>query len=172
MDKDALFREVLESERHGIYRICCCYLRDREDRNDAFQEALLRIYQRLESFRGNSALKTWLYRITANTCLDFLRSRQRREKPLDRNANLDDRLGGGAVGEEGLDDAMDVDRMYACIQRLPVVERTLVSLYLEEMSTKEIAEVMGISEANVRVKMTRVRGTLRRMLEVTKHGAR
>ena len=62
--------------------------------------------------------------------------------------------------------------MFACIQRLPIVERTLVSLYLEDMSTREIAEVMGISEGNVRVKMTRVREALRRMLEVAKNGAR
>jgi RNA polymerase sigma factor (sigma-70 family) len=145
MDKEALFREAFESGSDSIYRICCCYVRDPEDRNDVFQEVLLRLYKHIGSFQGKSALKTWIYRITVNTCLDFIRARNRREKTLDRRlesdlANVEDPARcGDQVGQ-----TLDVVRMYACIQRLPPLGRTLVSLYLEDASTKEISEVMGI----------------------------
>jgi RNA polymerase sigma factor (sigma-70 family) len=173
MDKEALFQEAFESGRDAIYRICCCYVRDAEDRNDAFQEVMLRLYRHIGSFQGKSALKTWIYRITVNTCLDFLRARKRHEKILDpaHESDLDDiedpsRHGDRAAG------AIDIERMYACIQRLPVLDRTLISLCLEDASTREMADVLGISEINVRVKLSRIRETLRMMLEGRKNGTR
>lgn len=172
MDKEALFREAFESGKDSMYRICCCYIRDPEDRNDAFQEVLLRLYRHIDSFQGKSSLKTWIYRVTVNTCLDFLRAQTRRERILERNHEsdlaevVDPARHGNQIGG-----ALDVERMYACIQRLPVLDRTLLSLYLEDASTKEMAEVMGISEANVRVKLGRIKEALRQMLEGNKNGS-
>jgi RNA polymerase sigma-70 factor (ECF subfamily) len=173
MDKETLFREAFESGKDAIYRICCCYVRDPEDRNDAFQEVLLRLYRHIGSFQGKSSLKTWLYRITVNTCLDFLRSRQRREKSLSCGAendiaNIEDPSRNG----DRLDRSIDMQRMYGCIACLPELDRILVSLYLEDLSTREMAEVMGISESNVRVKLTRIRETVRGMLGGDNHGSR
>jgi RNA polymerase sigma-70 factor (ECF subfamily) len=173
MDKEALFREAFASGKDSIYRICCCYIRDPEDRNDAFQEVLLRLYRHIGSFQGKSSLKTWIYRIAVNTCLDFLRAQGRRERILDRNheADLADVVDPARNGDQ-VDGALDVARMYARIQQLPVLDRTLLSLYLEDASTKEMAEVMGISEANVRVKLSRIKDALRQMLEGNKNGSR
>lgn len=173
MNKEALFREALDSGKDAIYRICCCYMRNPEDRNDVFQEVLLRLYRHIGSFQGKAALKTWIYRIAVNTCLDFLRARRRREKWLDSTClsdleNLEDPARHGDRSEE----ALDVMRMYACIQQLPVLDCALVSLYLEDASTREIAEVLGITESNVRVKLVRVRETLRTMLQGGKNGTR
>jgi len=124
-------------------------------------------------FSGKSSLTTWIYRITVNTCLDFLRAQSRRERILERNYE-EDLTNVGDLGKHGLqvDGELDVARMYACIQRLPVLDRTLLSLYLEEASTKEMAEVMGISESNVRVKLSRIKDVLRKMLEGSNHGSR
>jgi RNA polymerase sigma-70 factor (ECF subfamily) len=173
MDKEALFREAFESGKDAIYRICCCYVRNPEDRNDAFQEVLLRLYRHIGSFQGKASLKTWIYRITVNTCLDFLRAQSRRERILDRKyeEDLTNVSDPGKYGPQ-VDGELDVARMYACIQRLPVLDRTLLSLYLEEASTKEMAEVMGISESNVRVKLSRIKDVLRKMLEGKKNGSR
>jgi RNA polymerase sigma-70 factor (ECF subfamily) len=173
MNQEDLFREALETGRDAIYRICCCYVRDLEDRKDVFQEVLFRVHRHIGSFQGKSALKTWLYRIAVNTCLDFQRRRKRHEKNLDRSqksdlANISDPCRHG----NHVDGSIDIERMYACIGRLPLLDRTLVSLYLEDASTREMAEVMGISEANVRVKLSRIREALRQMLEGNKNGSR
>jgi RNA polymerase sigma-70 factor, ECF subfamily len=173
MNKEALFQEAYESGKDAIYRICCCYVRDPEDRNDAYQEVLLRLYRYIGSYQGRAALKTWIYRIAVNTCLDFLRARKRREKMLNPVhetdlENVDDPSRHGSR----TDNAIDVERMYDCIRQLPVLDCTLASLYLEDASSREMAEVLGISESNVRVKLSRIRETLRQMLEVRKYGTR
>lgn len=67
--------------------------------------------------------------------------------------------------EDSVQAASDVERLYKCIDRLSLADRTLVSLYLEELTTKEMADILGISEANVRVKLHRTKKTLREMWE-------
>lgn len=173
MNKEALFEDAFASSKDAIYRICCCYMRDPDDRNEVFQEALLRLYQHIDSFHGKAALKTWIYRITVNTCIDFLRARKRREKILDSSHGCDlETLADRSRDGDRTTHALDVERMYACVQRLPVLDATLVSLYLEDASTREMAEVLGISESNVRVRLHRIRETLRGMLEAKNNGTR
>jgi RNA polymerase sigma factor (sigma-70 family) len=171
-DNEALFREAFETGKDAIYRICCCYVRDPEDRKDAYQEVLLRLYRHIGSFRRDSSLRTWIYRITVNTCLDFLRAQSRRERILDRSHEKDLANAIDPVRQESAVEAnVNVERMYACVRRLPVLDRTLLSLYLEDASTREMADVMGISESNVRVKLSRIKDVLRKMLNGNSHGS-
>ncbi len=173
MDPAAFFEEVFESAKDSIYRICCCYLRDPEDRRDAFQEVALRLYQHAGSFRGDSAPKTWAYRITVNTCLDLLRAQRRRTTVVDgrRRPDLPDVADDGRQSDQ-VEAALDAEKLYAAVLRLPVLDRTLVSLYLEDASMREIGDVLGISEVNARVRLHRSREALRRMLEGANHGTR
>lgn len=173
MDQAARFRELFEPARDAIYRICCCYLRDAEDRRDAFQEVALRVYQHALSFRGQSSPKTWVYRITANACLDLLRAERRRSRVLDRAASRDlPDVGDGGAASERVGRALDVERLYEVMAELPAVDRLLISLYLEDASTREMADVTGMSEANVRVRLHRSREALKQRLEGTGHGTR
>ena len=72
--------------------------------------------------------------------------------------------------QDSLEAMSDVQRLYACVERLPYVDRTLVSLYLEDLSTKEMADILSISEVNVRVKLHRIKKTLREMWKEVEHG--
>ncbi len=173
MDQGARFRELFEPARDAIYRICCCYLRDPEDRRDAFQEVALRLYQHALSFRGQASPTTWVYRITVNTCLDFLRAAKRRSRLLDRAARPDlVDVGDGGAASERVRRSLDVESLYEAIAELPAVDRVLISLYLEDASTREMADVTGMSEANIRVRLHRSRQALKQRLEGTGHGTR
>jgi RNA polymerase sigma-70 factor (ECF subfamily) len=171
MDKDSFYRAAIESAKDRIYRVCCCYVSDQDERKDVYQNVLIHIWRNLESFEGKSDISTWIYRITVNTCLGFLRSQRRRREIFDDStrveaADIPDR----SAGEEGGTPDSDVSRLYACIAKLPTLDRTLVSLYLEELSTKQMADVLGISEANVRVKLHRIRKVLKDLWEEEEHG--
>lgn len=172
MDKETLFRQVLETHRDRIYRICCGYVRDRTGRDDAYQETLIRIWKNLGSFEGRSQIGTWIYRITVNTCLRYLATEKRRlsvvGNGLDEAADVADSLSGdGPAGTAG-----ECEELYRAIHQLPEIDRALVSLILEDLSTKEIAEILEISEVNVRVRLHRARRTLRTILERNGHGSR
>jgi RNA polymerase sigma-70 factor (ECF subfamily) len=80
MDKEAQFREIIEKNADRIYRICSYYFRDGADKDDAFQDSLVRIWENLASFRNRSLISTWIYRVTVNTCLTFIRKDKSRKQ--------------------------------------------------------------------------------------------
>ena len=69
MQKEILFRKLIDENGKKIHRICCWYFDEPEERNDAYQEALIRIWEQLHSFKGQSNISTWIYRVTVNSCL-------------------------------------------------------------------------------------------------------
>jgi RNA polymerase sigma factor (sigma-70 family) len=173
MDKDSIFRAAIESNKDRIYRVCCCYVSDEDERKDVYQDVLVHVWRSLESFEGRSDISTWIYRITVNTCFGYLRSEQRKRKVIDANVRIDDVDVPDETGGEGTGRTdSDVRRLYGCIAKLPMLERTLVSLYLEELSTKQMSDVLGISEANVRVKLHRTKKVLKDLWEEEEHGTR
>lgn len=173
MDTKSLFKEVLESQKDKIYRICCCYVRNRDVRDDVYQEVLIHIWKNLHAFRGESQIGTWIYRITVNTCLRHLETEQRRNAILaDGPGSAPDTIPDLPARDESEENEEAVRQLYDCINRLATIDRVLVSLSLEDLSMREIAEVLDISEVNVRVKLHRIRKTLRNMLERSNHGSR
>ena len=164
-EKEAQFAAAVEQHRDALYRVCCAYVRDEADRQDIYQETLIHIWKSLDAFRGQSNLGTWMYRIAVNTCLGWLRHEQRRSRVLERAR--EEQACAAAVMEPDIPTAAeeDVRQLYGCIARLAPVDRLLVSLYLEEMETAEMAAVLGISEGNVRVKLHRIKNQLREMWE-------
>ncbi len=165
LDKETQFAAGVEQHRDALYRLCCAYVRDEADRQDLYQETLIRIWKSLDAFRGQSNLGTWMYRVAVNTCLGWLRHEQRRSRMLEQAWK--EQTSAAAVMEPDLPTvaAENMRQLYACIARLAPVDRLLVSLYLEEMATAEMAAVLGISEGNVRVKLHRIKNQLREMWE-------
>ena len=172
MDNETLFKEVFESHRDRIYRICCCYVRDRDARDDVYQEVLIHIWKNLRTFQGNSQIGTWIYRITVNSCLRHLETEQRRNSLIKEDVHRGLEIPDSSTDEDAFENEMAVQRLYDCINRLPAMDKVLISLSLEDLSTKDIAEILDISDVNVRVKLHRVRRTLRNMLERNDHGSR
>ena len=171
MDKDAQFKAVIEANRDRIYRICCCYVHDEDERRDVCQEVMVHIWKSLSDFQGRSRLSTWIYRVTVNTCLDHLRAARRRNCLIEERLPEDTRVFDIATFEpdQALED--DVRHLHECIRRLPPLEKTLISLYLEDVDTREMAAILGISEGNVRVKLHRTKKRLKDLWEGSQHGS-
>jgi RNA polymerase sigma-70 factor, ECF subfamily len=172
MNKEAQFKSAVEANKDRIYRICCCYVRDGAERSDVFQEVLIHIWEGLDRFEEKSLLSTWIYRITVNTCLGHVRMQTRRRKIFDERTNIDEAILPDDTSTEAAEETeRDINRMYESINQLLPIEKTLVSLYLEDLSTTEMADIVGISEANVRVKVHRIKKRLKEMMERDGHGS-
>lgn len=126
------------------------------------QEIFIRIWEHMSSFRGESSMSTWVYRIATNTCLMHIRYEKKRPPvyPLPDHTEFMDME---AVVEER--PAITIDRLMVLVHQLPAFERTLVSLYLEDLSGKEMAQITGLSEANIRVRIHRLKARLREDLK-------
>jgi len=157
----ALVRENDGRLRH----ICRVYARDVEARKDLYQEIMFQLWRSLPSFAGASSIDTWVYRVALNTALTHVRRRSVHvETPLDQDhveaadlALLDATDDTPDLGEQS-------ERLYAAIDRLGDVDRMLVTMHLDDRSYREIAEVIGISESHVGVKLHRIRKALARSL--------
>jgi RNA polymerase sigma-70 factor (ECF subfamily) len=154
------FTEIVAKHRHRIYRLCSCYIIDPHDRQDVYHEILIRLWRSLPSFRGDSSPSTWICRIAVNTSLQHLRSERRRRSAVDESVAPDDLPAESATATPGEE---DLRRLHACINRLPLLERTLVSLSLEEVPSREIGEILGLTEVNVRVRLHRARKRLQEL---------
>jgi RNA polymerase sigma factor (sigma-70 family) len=155
-----LFEEIFSKNRDRVFRLCCMYSGDADLRKDLMQDIFIRVWENMDSFRGEAAMSTWIYRIALNTCLTHVRTIKRSLKvnPIPDQFDLAD-------VEANRDEETSLDCFIHCVNQLPSFERTLISLYLEDLSGKEIAEITGLSEANVRVKIHRIKDRLSEMIK-------
>lgn len=154
-----LFDELFRQNRDRIYRLCCLYTSDTEQRNDLMQDIFIRVWENMSTYRGEAAMSTWIYRIALNTCLTHVRSLKRglQTRPIPDGFDI-------LEVDIPTDSKPSVEQLIACVNQLPAFDRTLISLYLEDLSGKEIAQITGISEANVRVKIHRAKEQLAQMM--------
>lgn len=168
---DERFAALLSEQGDRIYRICCGYVQDPDDRSDVYQAVLIHLWQGLGRFRGEADVGTWVYRVTVNTCLTHLRSEQRRQRLTADPERAAGAVHPAAVSGDAADPmAPDAERLYACVQALPPTDRLLVSLYLADASSRQMADVLCLSVANVRVKLHRARQALKAIWEKTEDG--
>ena len=161
MENDkALFEEIFRKNQDRVYRLCCMYSAYADLRKDLMQDIFIKVWENMSSFRGEAAMSTWIYRIALNTCLTHVRTIRRNLKvnPLSEKFDLAD-------NEANRDEEQNLDFFIHSINRLPPFERALISLYLEDLPGKEIAEITGLSEANVRVKIHRIKEHLSIMIK-------
>ena len=146
-----------------IAKVCYMYATDNEHFKDLFQETQINIWQAIDKFRGESALSTWIYRITINTCISCFRHARRHAgtMSLDPQAML-------AVADMATDDherAQCLREMYSLINRLPAIDKAIVMMWLDDKSYQEIAEVTGLSRNNVATRLSRCKQRLAAMSE-------
>lgn len=160
-DRDA-FSQLIETYDKRIYAIAFKFMRNDHDAQDAAQEAIMKMYLNIKKFSFKSAFSTWLYRVTANTCLDLLR----RRKTYDDI----DSMGHYAVSTDGepLKETLNSelgDVIRAAIYQLP--EKYIPIIILKDVDGKkyeEIAKILGITVGTVKSRLSRGREKLRNML--------
>ncbi len=153
------FGELVSRYSGRIYTLALAVVRDAQRAEDVVQETFIRAYEHLGGFRGASAFGTWLYRIACNRAVG--ECRRRTYGRIDAESC--------AVAEEPSAERFDeetVARMRRALERLRPEERALVALfYEEERSMAEIAQIMDMTLSNVKVRLHRVRGRLKRYME-------
>ena len=163
MNKEALFNDIYKANKDKVYRICCFYLYDPDDRQDLFQEVLTNVWRGLDRFEGRSKVSTWIYRIAVNTSLAFRKKQYKEDVKIENAKSEIQKNWNPAVTE---DDQETIDKLHHAISRLNKIEKAIVSLMLEDISQQEIAEIMGYSENNVRVRIHRIKQKLKSILKV------
>jgi len=156
-EPDGRFLEVLGRHEQIINKVIRIYGVNSEDRRDLFQEIVYQLWRSFGLFKGESSMSTWLYKIALNTAITSLR----KTKKVPHHTELDDHYIDVSASSDTTERTEQVQQLYAAIRRLSEVDRALVMLYLEELSYKEIAEILGLTEDNVGVKLNRIKTKLR-----------
>ena len=151
------FLNMVDAQKRTIYKVCYMYANEQDDLNDLFQETVLNLWKSFPRYRGDSTLNTWVYRITMNTCITFLRRSGTRPQTVPITANVTSLL----EADEGT--AGQLRELYTLINQLGKLERALILLWLEERSYQEMADILGISKGNVAVKLNRIKEKLKKM---------
>ncbi len=163
--KEDRFNLLVKENQQRIQKICKYYAPVNEDQKDIYQEILVNIWKSLENFRGEAQESTWIYRIALNTAMGFAGKEFRRMRIV---------IDGGEknllnlFSEDDSDITLkekQVDLLQDQLNQLSVIDKAIMSLVLEDLSMKEIAEIIGITEPNVRVKIHRVKETLKEQMK-------
>lgn len=145
------FEEVYKTYWQKIFRLCMGYVNDYDLAQDLAQETFIIVWQKLETFRNESSIGTWIFRIASNNCLRQIEKGKRFPKS-ELPVNITEEK------HKSLDP--QIQFLYKCIAELPETDRIIISLELEEVKQAEIAKIVGLSEANIRVKIHRIKEKL------------
>ena len=146
------FETIYKTYWQKVFRLCMGYVNDIDAAKDLAQETFIKVWKQLPKFRNESSIGTWIFRIASNTCLRQIQKESKMPKselPLEIKDE---------ISETNIE--KDIQFLYQCISELQEVERIIISLELEDMNQKEIAEIVGLSEGNVRVKIHRIKEKL------------
>jgi RNA polymerase sigma-70 factor (ECF subfamily) len=172
--KPGAFDLLVERYQERAYRIAWSIVRDREEAKDCSQDAFIRLHEAAGSFAGQSKFSTWFYRILVNCCLDRQRRRRgwrrlvgwrdRRDDP-DEPDPVEQAAAPFSDPADTLDAEQRMSRVWALVNELSPQQRAAVTLSVREgLATRDIAAVLSVSEATVRVHLHRALSTLRRRL--------
>jgi len=153
------FEKHIRENELLIYKVCRMYAYSDADRQDLFQEIVIQLWKAYGNFKGHSRFSTWLYRVAINTAItglrkkkDFIDSYEPANLPINRGDDT------SAQAEEER-----MQQLYTAIATLNQVEKAIVMLYMEDRSYEEMEEILGMSQGNLRVKMSRIKDKLRQL---------
>lgn len=158
--KQKEFSKLIKDNQGLIIKVSRLYTHSAEDQEDLFQEIVLQLWKSYDSFQGNSKISTWMYRVALNTAITLFRRKTR----APQTDELQDFHSKNFV-EEDDEKYQQISLLYKVIKMLPDVERAIVMMYLDDQPYKEIAETLGITEVNARVKMNRLKKTLKELMQ-------
>ncbi|UOF92217.1 sigma-70 family RNA polymerase sigma factor [Fodinisporobacter ferrooxydans] len=164
-DKKNILNDLVMEYGDTVLQLAFFYLHDKGLAEDAFQEVFIKVYNHLENFRGDSSLKTWICKITANVCRDRVRSWSFRNLLYYGDDTVYSTIDNHYADDSDLH-GFDREQVLEAILNLPVPLREVIVLYYyKDFDTKEIASILKISEGTVRSRMHRAREKLKKTLE-------
>ena len=143
------FLQVINKYQYMIRKYCIIYGNGIMSSEDLYQEILYNLWKSYSSFRGDCGLSTWIYRITFNTCITAFRLKNKEVKQLELRKALD------ICDDDNIKKKENIELIHNIIGQLSLVDKSLMLLWLEEKSYKEIAEIMGLSETNIASRLNR-----------------
>lgn len=151
---------LLEEHQNIIHKICRLYTSDSDSHKDLFQEISIQLWKAFPNFRGDSKFSTWAYRVALNTAISLYRKQTRTVDTSDIEMNIH------KIRFEEYNDEEEeqIKLLYKAVKQLNDIEKALVYMYLEDKDYTEIAETLGISEVNARVKMNRIKTKLKKIV--------
>jgi len=155
------FEKLINRYRNKGYGLLLNMLKNKMDAEEVLQDAFLKVYKNLKTFRGNSKFSTWFYKIVYNSGLSFLKTKRRKEE------NITDSLEGNHDGVIFPDFSILNDNKWLnrVVEQLPFKNALVINLfYIDELSIKEISEITGYSQENVKVLLYRSRKALREII--------
>ena len=157
-NKKAKFKNIYEQSKDKIYRLCLGFTGNKMDADDLFQEVYIKVWNNLESFRAESNINTWIFRIATNTAIVFVSKRTKLNKKI--NQTEIENVSFINENSENIYSDKKIVKLYQTISNLKEKDRIIISLLLEKNSYSEIAEIIGMNISNVGVRINRIKKNL------------
>jgi len=150
-----------EANQNIAHKVCRIYTTNQDAHNDLFQEIAIQLWKNYSKFRGDAKFSTWMYRVALNTAISLYRKSTRTVKTQD----ISDVTFKIQSSEYDNTEELQLAALYNAIRSMNDIDKALIFLYLEDKPYKEIAETLGITEVNARVKMNRAKDKLKKILK-------
>jgi len=159
-DSKGLFENLHKDYQAMVLQMCLGFMKgDRDQAKDLAQQVFINTWQALNKFNHTSSYKTWIYRITVNTCLKFIRDKKDKYQVSIDDVHIH-------LAEESRPSSdKTYQPLYRAIGQLAEVDRLIIMMVLDELEYAEISNIIGISEGNLRVKIHRIKKNLKTILE-------
>ncbi len=154
--KEKGFTRLVKQHKQTIYSICFMHATNKDETQDMMQEALMQLWRSFDTFRGESNIRTWIWRVCSNVCISYCRKENKQTSIL--HLELADVLD-SMESEENKQIAMLHERIHSLLP----FDRTIVLLWMECLSYDEIGQILGITTKNVSVRLLRIKEQLRKM---------
>ena len=154
-ERDRIFCDWLAAHKGTLLKVVCAYASEHADRQDLLQEVALQIWLSVDAYRGDSGVKTWMYRVALNAAISWTRKQERHQRGKQPLEIVD-----GLLVASGAEADPRVEWLYRQIAQLKASDRSVALLMLDGFAYKEIAAIAGISDGNVAVKINRIKATL------------
>lgn len=157
---EALFIETVDRHHDDMERICRSFAADEADRQDLMQDAMVNIWRGLQTFRGESNLRTWVYRVTLNTCVSTFRKRPKESRGMLEEAD--------AAVASGASDYEMAQWLEAALKTLSPIDHAIIVMWLDRLPTEEIANVAGMQKQTVATRIHRIKLKLKKIYQTQK----
>ena len=153
-ENEKLFTSMVEEQKQTIYMICYLFSKNPTEVEELYQDVLINLWKGFSAFEGRSSVRTWVWRVSLNTCITWQRKSRKKRLPLELSVDL---------YNDTDSDTRQIKMLHNRISQLGPFDRAIVLLWLENMTYEEIGEIVGISAKNVSVRLFRIKEQLRQM---------